>query len=71
MSQIVKNLLSVYKLICDNDVSVEFSDTSYFIKDLATQKIMLHGKLHNDLYLLETHKVLPQAFHASQTTTDL
>jgi hypothetical protein len=57
---ITKNLLSISKLICANNVIVEFSSHSYFIKDQATHKILLHGILHNGLYRIIPFSSPPQ-----------
>ncbi|KAJ3701119.1 hypothetical protein LUZ61_004824 [Rhynchospora tenuis] len=49
---ITKNLLSVSQLLADNNVKIEFSSDSCFVKDLATNKVLLHGSLSNGLYAL-------------------
>jgi histone deacetylase 1/2 len=45
-----KNLLSVYRLVSDNDVFVEFHCHFFCVKDKATEKIVLHGRSHGELY---------------------
>jgi histone deacetylase 1/2 len=44
------HLLSVYRLVCDNDVFVEFHCHFFCVKDKATRKILLHGRSHGGLY---------------------
>ncbi|KAJ3708562.1 hypothetical protein LUZ61_012267 [Rhynchospora tenuis] len=67
---ITKNLLSVSQLTADNNVLVEFSSKSCFIKDYTTNKTLLHGTLCNGLYKLSppSHH---QALHVSQQTADI
>jgi hypothetical protein len=67
---ITKNLLSVSQLTLDNAVTVEFSPQFCFIKDKATQQILLHGILHNGLYQLLPH-THHQVFLASPTSSEL
>jgi GAG-pre-integrase domain len=71
--EIKKNLLNVSQLALDNNVVIEFSSSSYFVKDQGTQQVLLHGILHKGLY-----KVLPpspehkfQALQVSQSTSDV
>ena len=47
---ISKNLLSVYRLVSDNDVFVEFHRTFFCVKDKATRKVLLHGRSEGGLY---------------------
>jgi GAG-pre-integrase domain len=71
---ITKNLLSISKLICDNNVIVEFSSHSCFIKDQTTHKILLHGILHNGLYRIIPFSSSPQQhsiFQASHSSSEI
>ena len=45
-----KNLLSVYRLVSDNDVFVEFHRKFFCVKDKATKKVLLHGRSQGGLY---------------------
>jgi GAG-pre-integrase domain len=62
VTQLTKNLLSISQLTKDNLVTVEFTPHSCFVKDQATQTILLHGTLCNGLYRLvfpcTSHQVL-------------
>jgi hypothetical protein len=51
--EITNNLLSISQLTRDNDIIVEFTLSSCFVKDRATHKILLHGTLLNGLYQLD------------------
>jgi GAG-pre-integrase domain len=68
--EIIKNLLSVSQLTLDNDILIEFSSNSYFIKDKQTNQILLHGTLNNGLYkiLSPQHQ---QAYQVSQSSADI
>jgi Reverse transcriptase (RNA-dependent DNA polymerase)/gag-polypeptide of LTR copia-type/GAG-pre-integrase domain len=70
---IKKNLLSVSQLILDNNVIVEFSHDSCFVKDQATKQVLLHGILHRGLYKIIQASQEPklQVLHISQSTTDV
>ena len=50
--KIIKNLLSVSKLIVDNNALVEFDANYCYVKDKLTGKILLRGKLRDGLYQL-------------------
>ncbi|KAH9800493.1 retrovirus-related pol polyprotein from transposon RE1 [Citrus sinensis] len=50
---ITKNLLSVSKLLADNDVVVEFHKTSCFVKDKNSGIILLKGIARGRLYQVE------------------
>ncbi|KAH9762092.1 retrovirus-related pol polyprotein from transposon RE1 [Citrus sinensis] len=50
---ITKNLLSVSKLLADNDVVVEFHKTSCFVKDKNSRIILLKGIARGGLYQVE------------------
>jgi hypothetical protein len=54
VSYLTKNLLSASQLTKNNHVTVEFIFNSYFVKDLHTQIVILHGTLCNELY-----KIIP------------
>lgn len=45
-----KNLMSVSKLIANNDVLIEFGSYGCQVKDKNTGIILLKGKLRNGLY---------------------
>ena len=45
-----QNLLSVYRLVSDNDVFVEFHRYFFCVKDKATRRILLHGRSQDGLY---------------------
>ncbi|KAH9686754.1 Disease resistance protein [Citrus sinensis] len=50
---ITKNLLSVSKLLADNDVVIEFHKTSCFVKDKNSGIILLKGIARGGLYQVE------------------
>ena len=50
---VTRNLLSVPKLTCDNNVLCEFHPSDLFIKDRGTRDILLSGRLCQGLYRLE------------------
>ncbi|KAJ3701350.1 hypothetical protein LUZ61_005055 [Rhynchospora tenuis] len=68
--KLTKNLLSISQLTQDNPISVEFTSNSCFVKDLATQKVILHGSLCNGLYALHTPPQ-HQVHHLSQSNLDI
>lgn len=45
-----KNLISVHKLVSDNDAFIEYHPDSFFIKDRATQEVLLRGNCQGGLY---------------------
>jgi GAG-pre-integrase domain len=51
---ISKPLLSISQLVADNAIIVEFNSCSCFIKDRATQQILLQGLLRNGLYTVSS-----------------
>uniref|UniRef100_A0A803Q551 Retrovirus-related Pol polyprotein from transposon TNT 1-94-like beta-barrel domain-containing protein n=1 Tax=Cannabis sativa TaxID=3483 RepID=A0A803Q551_CANSA len=51
---ITKNLMSVSQFATDNNVSFEFFLNSCYVKDLATKKILLVGRLDNGLYKFDS-----------------
>jgi hypothetical protein len=56
---ISKNLLSVHRVVSDNDVFIEF----FCVKDKATKKIILQGRSRGGLY--------PVPFHRASSSTRL
>ncbi|KAL5728168.1 hypothetical protein ACHQM5_001281 [Ranunculus cassubicifolius] len=50
---ITHNLLSVYRLVTDNNCSITFTKSNFLVKDLTTNKVLLTGLLNNGLY--QTH----------------
>jgi Reverse transcriptase (RNA-dependent DNA polymerase)/gag-polypeptide of LTR copia-type/GAG-pre-integrase domain len=67
--EITKNLLSVSQLTVDNNVNIEFSSDCCFIKDKATNQILLHGILHKGLYKLLSAQN-NAVFQVSHSSTD-
>uniref|UniRef100_A0A2N9G2P8 Retrovirus-related Pol polyprotein from transposon TNT 1-94-like beta-barrel domain-containing protein n=1 Tax=Fagus sylvatica TaxID=28930 RepID=A0A2N9G2P8_FAGSY len=47
---IQKNLLSVSQFTKDNNVSIDFHPSCFFVKDLTTGKVLLKGPLKHGLY---------------------
>ena len=45
-----QHLLSVYRLVCDNDVFVEFHRHFFCVKDKVTKQILLQGRSFEGLY---------------------
>jgi histone deacetylase 1/2 len=70
---ISKHLLSVYRLVCDNNVFVEFHKFFFLVKDKATKKILLHGRSHGGLYPIPLSRASPaprrQASSSVKTTS--
>ncbi|KAH9699463.1 retrovirus-related pol polyprotein from transposon RE1 [Citrus sinensis] len=50
--QITKNLISISQLTKDNNITVEFTDKSCFVKDKVKNLIILQGKAEKGLYRL-------------------
>lgn len=48
---ITKNLVSVCKFCVDNNCFFEFHDSHFSVKDKLSEKILLTGPNHNDLYV--------------------
>ena len=48
--EIHKHLLSVYRLVSDNQVFVEFHRFFFCVKDKITRRVLLHGRSRNGLY---------------------
>jgi hypothetical protein len=51
--EISKHLLSVHKLARDNNIFFEFHPWYFFIKDQATQSLLLEGRCESGLYPLK------------------
>jgi hypothetical protein len=45
-----KNLLSVHKIVLDNNAFLEFHPSFFLIKDQATKEILFRGPCHGGLY---------------------
>jgi GAG-pre-integrase domain len=71
---LTKNLLSIAQLLKDNSVSVVFTSNSCFVKDLTTQRVLLHGSLCNGLYALDIpsspHVQVHHITHSSHSSSD-
>lgn len=52
MLNITKNLISVFKLLYDNDFDVKFKKSFYFIKDKRQGKILVKKVTRDGLYEL-------------------
>ncbi|CAM8988176.1 unnamed protein product [Rhodiola kirilowii] len=66
---ITKNLVSVHKFTCDNNVSVEFYPNKLLVKDLATNTVLLKGRSYGGLYTIDE----PQpkgVFHSIKASSD-
>jgi hypothetical protein len=68
---IIRNLMSISQLTKDNDVIIEFTSDSYFVKDRVTQKILVSGTVRNGLYQLDLSAPLHQAFHVDHVSASL
>lgn len=62
-----KNLISVYKLCNNNQVSVEFFPAHFQVKDLSTEAPLLQGITKNELYEWPMSSSAASAFTASPT----
>jgi histone deacetylase 1/2 len=58
---ISKNLLSVHRIVSDNDVFIEFHRHFFCVKDKATKNIILQGRSRGGLY--------PVPFHRASSST--
>lgn len=67
MPDITKNLLSVSQLAKDNSVFFEFHPTVCFVKDQATQEILLKGLLKDGLYKFDVQFFKPQKASTGST----
>lgn len=63
---ISKNIISISQLTSQNNVTIEFDYTFFFVKDKKTKKELLQGKLRDGLYRLDTNSNNPilQVFSA-------
>ncbi|KAG7533403.1 Reverse transcriptase RNA-dependent DNA polymerase [Arabidopsis thaliana x Arabidopsis arenosa] len=69
---ILKNLISVYRLCNTNGVSVEFFPAHFQVKDLSTGVQLLQGRTKNELYEWPVNRNNINAFAASPSPkTDL
>ncbi|KAJ4769263.1 hypothetical protein LUZ62_053520 [Rhynchospora pubera] len=68
---ITKSLLSVSQLTADNNVVVEFSSNSCFVKECTTNKVLLHGILNNGLYKLVLPSQQQHVLHVSHLSADV
>lgn len=50
---ITKNLLSISKLVADNNIIVEFHANHCFVKDKVTRTILVEGMFKERLYQME------------------
>jgi histone deacetylase 1/2 len=57
--QIHQHLLSVYRLVSDNKVFVEFHKFFFLVKDKVTKKVLLHGRSRDGLYPVPFGRVPP------------
>ena len=60
-----KNLLSVYRLVSDNDIFIEFHKHFFLVKDKVTRNIILQGRSRGGLYPLPFSRASSHARHAS------
>ena len=67
---IKKNFLSIYRLINDNYVYVEFHADHYIIKEEGTERPLLRGTVRDRLYLLSQSNN-PRAFSAKKVAMEL
>jgi hypothetical protein len=62
-----EHLLSVYRLVCDNYVFVEFHRDFFCVKDKATRRILLHGRSQNGLYPIPIGRASSPSHRASSS----
>ncbi|KAH9698856.1 retrovirus-related pol polyprotein from transposon RE1 [Citrus sinensis] len=70
--QISKNLISISQLTKDNNIVIEFTGKSCFVKDKVKNLIILQGKAEKGLYrllLFPSNKVSSQSFQRSLEAT--
>ena len=63
------NLLSVYRLVSDNDVFVEFHRHFFCVKDKATGRVLLLGRSQGGLYPILFVRASSSSRHASAGVT--
>lgn len=68
VSDIQKNLISVYRMCNTNRVSVEFFPAHFQVNDLNTGVRLLQGKTKNELYEWPVNEVVPTSMFASPTS---
>jgi histone deacetylase 1/2 len=64
---ISKNLLSVYRLVSDNDIFIEFHKYFFCVKDKATRNVILRGRSRGGLYPIPFDRASLQGRHASSS----
>jgi hypothetical protein len=67
--KITKNLLSVQKFTADNNVSMEFHPSCFFVKDRMSGKILHHGPSRNGLYHWFPPSAAPPSVFLSERAT--
>jgi hypothetical protein len=65
--EISKNLLSVYRLVSDNDIFIEFHKYFFCVKDKATRNVILRGRSRGGLYPIPFDRASLQGRHASSS----
>ena len=60
-----QNLLSVYRLVSDNDVFVKFHRHFFCVNDKAMKRVILHGRSQDGLYPIPFGKASPSSLRAS------
>lgn len=72
MPQITKNLLSVSKFASDNNVFFEFFPKYCYVKDQATNQVLMAGRLKDGLYVSVIPQLLanPSSSIFSKTSSD-
>jgi hypothetical protein len=68
---ITKNLINISQLTKNNNIIIEFTFDSYFVKDRVTHRILLHDTMCNSLYQLDLSAPLHQALQADHVSTSL
>ncbi|GFY88678.1 hypothetical protein Acr_06g0006180 [Actinidia rufa] len=66
VSSLTKSLLSISQFTKDNGVYFEFHLSHFFVKDQATQKILLRGENESGLYKLSKSTPVPPSAHLSK-----
>ncbi|GKA45021.1 ribonuclease H-like domain-containing protein, partial [Tanacetum coccineum] len=63
---IVKNLISVYQFVRDNNFTIEFDAFGFSIKDFLTRQVLLRCDSTRDLYPVTALSPIPHVFLVSQ-----
>jgi hypothetical protein len=63
------SLLSVYRLVCDNHVFVEFHRDFFCVKDITTRRVLLLGRSEGGLYPIPFGKDSSSSCHVSASAT--